>query len=676
MDELESQIAKIALGNTKSSGTYIYVMAEKAPAGSEELYVVAELPLLNSAAAQECEKICLAIASTLKRVYKKPGGENTFENAIAQVNDELGKLAAMGQTQWVDKLNCILGVKSGHNFSIATCGKVSAFLLRNGEYTDISCSQAQSHPLKTFENYATGKIRLNDLLLLSTIQLFNYLSMDRLMGIVSGSDFLTATQTVIQLLKETADPQISFGVILNLQVPMGETGDNEVDLENYIVESPAATNGLLSKGLAYIKTAFALDGSGQRTPKVGLPKVSLSQSISKFGDNAKNFAAKGKNIWQVAKVLAKTAKGKASVQNFRELSPQKKFFLASLSVLLVAVIFSIGVAVHLRKASQAKSQITGQLQAAQSLLTNAQSSLLYKNDSQAADYFLQAKSKLPAANRVDSGNKELYNKVLAQLNETGAQMEKIFSPKVVNLGSLGKGNALIKLPNYLATKANKAIVSYSKQSGKIEDSALRLSIAMMSAVNTGGSTAAVYDGSSLYLWDFSTGAIGTGFSQGLPQKNDFGGMAQYPVNKRVYVADKKTASIISFAPGNDGFAKPIVSVRDASLSQAVDIAIDGNIYALTNSGISKFQSGRPVDFNLGLITPFSGNGKIYTQKDFAYIYLLDSGNNQIIILDKKGGLVNTLKSPDFTKLKDFQVDEKAKVIYVLNDGSLLKVSLP
>ncbi|MBI5530837.1 MAG: hypothetical protein HY918_05095, partial [Candidatus Doudnabacteria bacterium] len=223
MEELESQIAKIQLGNTKASSTYVYIMAEKAAGSSAELYVVAELPLFNPAAEEACERICLAIASTLKRSYKRQISENSFENAISQINEELGKLASLGQTQWIDKLNCILGVKQGHNFNIATCGKVSAFLLRNKEYTDISCSQTQSHPLKTFENFALGKIRLGDLLILSTTQLFNHLSMGRLMDIVSGNNFLTATQTVIELLKENADPQTSFAILLNLQVLPGQT---------------------------------------------------------------------------------------------------------------------------------------------------------------------------------------------------------------------------------------------------------------------------------------------------------------------------------------------------------------------------------------------------------------------------------------------------------------------
>jgi DNA-binding beta-propeller fold protein YncE len=113
------------------------------------------------------------------------------------------------------------------------------------------------------------------------------------------------------------------------------------------------------------------------------------------------------------------------------------------------------------------------------------------------------------------------------------------------------------------------------------------------------------------------------------------------------------------------------------LAEAIDISIDGSIYVLTKTGINKFQSGKLADFSLPpLPTPFSGEGKIYTQKDFKYIYVLDQGNNRILVLDKKGNLAFSLKSDDFTKLKDLFVDEKAKTIYILNDTSLLKATLP
>lgn len=685
MDELESQIAKIQLGNNKTSSSYVFVMAEKAPGSDAELYVVADMPLFNPAAEESCERICLAIASGLKRSYRKAVDEGSFENATSQINEELGKLAGLGQTQWINKLNCVLGVKHGNEFSIATCGKVSAYLLRNNEYTDISCSPAQSHPLKTFENYATGKIRLGDLLILSTTQMFNYLSMDRLLNIVSGSDFLTATKTVIQLLKETADPQITFGVLLNLQVPPGQAQEEEQDLENYIVEQPTGEN-ILSRIFSYGKTAFGMDKAVRREPQVALPKISFGQKLKNLQGNTQNLMAKTLALWHSAKSSAENVKQTVNPQNLKQLSTQKKFFLISALILLIAVVANIGIAAHLKNTRAVQGQISGRLKEAQNLLTSAQGSLLYKDDAAAAAYLLQAKAKIPAANKIDSADKNLYNKVLAQVAATQTLMEKVFTPTVTNLGSLGQGDSLIKLPNYEGVQTNQVIVSYNKTNSKVEDSALASSVAIAGSAFLSGNTAAIYDGSNLYQWDFSKGALGAGFPAGggsasggnssLPQKNDFGGMAQYPTNSRIYIVDKKLGQIISFAPTTNTFSKPIVAARDNSLNNALDIAIDGNIYVLTKNGISKFQSGAPVAFTLSLPKPFSGSGKIAAQKDFNFIYLLDTGNNTILILDKKGTLINTLKSDRFTKLKDFQVDEKGKVIYVLNDGSLLKVSLP
>lgn len=368
MEALESQIARIQLGNNKSSQAYVYVMAEKAPVGMAELYLVAELPLFNPAAEESCERICLAIAGALKRAYRRPVSQNNFENAISQINEELGKLAAMGQTQWIDKLNCVIGVKDGLDLSVASCGKILAYLLRNGELTDISCSQTQSHPLKTFENFAVGKIRLGDLILLSTAQLFNYVSMDRLLNIFSNTDFLTATQTVIQLLKENAEPQISFGTLLNLQVPEGETPEAEMDLENYVVDNSSAAANPFNKIFNYLKTAFAFGGGAEpRIPKIGLPNISFGQKLKNFSGNTKNFFAKGQSFWQSTKTSAKTVRTAANLQNFKQLSSTKKFFLASAIILFLAVIANIAIAVHLKKVRTAQSQTASQLSQIQTL---------------------------------------------------------------------------------------------------------------------------------------------------------------------------------------------------------------------------------------------------------------------------------------------------------------------
>jgi hypothetical protein len=676
MDEIESQIAKIALGNNKSSSTYVYTMAEKAPVGETELYVVAELPLFNPAAEESCQRICLAIGSTLKRAYKRTPLPNHFETAIGQVNEELGKLASMGQTNWIYKLNCILAVKDGATFHIATCGKVSAFLLRSGQYTDISCSPQESHPLKTFENLASGKIRLGDLLILSTTQLFNHLSMDRLLNIVENSPFLTATQTIIQILKDTADNQVSFGVLLNLQVPAGQVVEEEVDVENYTVEN-TNQNNWLSWTVNYFKSTFALGKNTTRQPKTDLPQISMADKLKNFSQTTKNWQANSKNIWENVKIYAIAAKNNLSISKFKSLDKTKQFFYVSLVVLMLAVVVSIYAAIKVSGNKKTLAEISGQLNKAQELLDSSQSSLLYKDYNSAGQFILDAKKLLPAENLVPSSNLDQYKKLTEQVNTLEQQMQRQVTPEVETLGNLGSGEKLISTPKVLALQTNNAIISYNLETGKIQDGQLQSSVNINSNIFINNNSVVIYDGSALYVWDTANSKLSAGFLNNVPNKDDFAGMSYYPTNNKVYLLNKNASQITSFAFSVNGLSKPTISLTDPTLSGAQDLTIDSAIYVLTKSGVVKFVAGKLAEFNFPkLPTPFSGSGRIYTQTNFKYLYILDKDNNRVIVTDKVGNLIYTLKSDKFTKLTDFYVNESGKVIYLLNDGSLLKATLP
>ncbi len=676
MEELESQIAKIQLGNFRRASSYVYVLAEKAMASDAELYLIAELPLLNPAAEESCEKICLAIAGALKRAYKKPFTEGSFESAIAQINEELGKLASMGQVHWINKLNCLIAVKYGPDFTIATCGKVMAYLFRAGEFTDIACSPTQSHPLKTFENYATGRIRLNDLLILSTAQLFNYISMDRLRSILTGSAFLNATKTIVELLKDNGGPDAAFGTIFNLQVQPGQTTEEEVDLENFVAESQSASAPLWAKAWEYIKGMIA-HGKSKRIPKVDLPSFSSANSAAKIKSGAIAALGASKSIWSALGRGVAYSKNTLRPENFKTFSREKKFFIISLGVLVLAVIISLTVAVRLKNTRAGDSAQNTQIKQAQTFLNNAQTSFLYNDQNSAQDYLSQAQGKMPKANEVRNGNKALYQTVSAQLTELEQKIQKQTQAEVTNLGALAAGSGLIKLPNIVAVQSNKSIISFSKTTGRIEDGVVKANDTIVDNVYFSGNTTAIYNGSSLRLWDFSTGSLTAPFSTNVPSQNDFGGLAAYQTNSRVYIINKATSQIINFTVFGNNLTKPAVSLTDPSLNKASSLAIDSAIYIVSEDQVLKFQSGKPADFKTPVLSkPLSDTAKIYTEKGWEKLYILDAGNNRIIITDKKGTLISTLQSSQFTKLVDFQVDEKNKTAYVLNDGTLLKVTLP
>ena len=93
----------------------------------------------------------------------------------------------------------------------------------------------------------------------------------------------------------------------------------------------------------------------------------------------------------------------------------------------------------------------------------------------------------------------------------------------------------------------------------------------------------------------------------------------------------------------------------------------------TNGTILKYNSGVKVDFPIG-ISGMGDKTKIYTNADVTNLYVLDPTGKRIVILNKSGAIIQTLTSSQFNDLKDFAVDETSKIIYVLNNNQLLKVS--
>jgi len=676
MEELESQIAKITLGNFKQTKSFVYVMAEKAPANDTELYVVAELPFFNPAAAESCERICLAIGSSLKRAYRQHASEGTFENALSYINEELSKLASTGQTHWINKLNCVIAAKDKNLLTVASCGKVVAYMLRDGDLTDISCSTEKPSPVKTFESYASGKIRLNDLVIFSTTQLFNYLSVDRVKNILGSMDFLPATQSIIDHLKVNAGPEIAFGILMNLQVEPGRTPSEEVDLENYLVETPLEAHHFWDKPKKFLKELFMMKSPRTTsTAPIAKPRQPLLPRLRSWAGKSGGFFKKigvlllGLSGWimQSAKVFRPSY--------FKSLSGAKKIFYLSIVILLAAFCLNIFIAVRVKNSRVETAKTTTELQSVQKLLGDAQSALVYNDQKQAADLLQQAKAKFQNIN-AKTAPKDAYQKLQQQLNTLGDKIERNKDVKVTLVGNLSPEDRLIRLPGYLGTQTNGQIVSFNRSTDQIQDNAIKTTENIKACVAT-KDAAVIYNGTGLLVWKPQEGKTGPAFSTSVPDANAFAGLKYYPTNNRVYLLDKSKNSAISFQISGDKLQKPVVSLKNVSaISEAQDFAIDGNIYILTKDAVVKYSAGRLAEYNLPYLSkPFSGAGKIITQTDFKNLYILDITGKRIIVTDKTGNLIYTIKNDQLNNPKDFEVDEKNNAIFVLNGSELLKLDV-
>jgi len=695
MTELETQVAKINIANLKQANTYVFVMAEKVDATESELYAVCELPMLNPAAAADCQRICEAIAAAMRRGYRSVVNENTFENTLAHINDELGKLAGLGKTHWIGKLNAIVAVKTGSTLYLSSTGKMTALLLRDGKFATIVESEPPRHPLKTFENLSVGTLRLDDILIFSTNKLFNHISIDRFQNILEDALLGEAATEIIEILRDNAGPEVAFGAIIALQIEPGQEAEGEVDLGQYIThplgkdeqERAQVTVGDMQDQYIASENRTAIGRVKNLGGQIRHYTVRSLDAIRRYGKrlpkpsmaSMRSIVSRNKPSVGLMTERFQRARNQLRPETFRRFTWQKKFFFVCALIFLAVLIINIVVSQRYKNSANSAQAFQTQLTEMKKLADDANASFLY-NDLDKARFLTSQLADELSKFQNDKAHQGDLSDVRKQLTELQIKLDKRTTVSPTSVATLSQSENLIVLPSLLATETNRTIVSYNRSTGKVQDNFLKSSESIVAAPAFKDSLAVVYNGSELFAWDPTTGILSSPFKDNVPGRDQFGGLKAYPVNSKVYVIDKSAKKITNFTVAPQGITKPTLSVENEQLANATDLAIDGNIFvALSDGKILKFQSGKQLDFELQLTSALSNHIKLYTQSDFTYLYVLDRDNRQILVLKKSGddagALVATYISDQFTNLKDFAVDEKNKIIFVLNDTNLLKFSI-
>lgn len=673
MQETESQIVKIQLGTPKQTNRFTYVHAEKALGSDAEIYIVIGLPVINPSNINSYEAICDVILQCLKKAYKNQVEKNSFENAITEINEELGKIVGSGNTEWIDKLHAIIAVKSENHFYLSSSGKVSSYLLREGQFSDISCSGDSNHPLKTFETFASGKIRLGDILVLSTTQLFSYLSMDKFKQIVTTTDFAEAGKEIIRTLKENSDEKESFGTILNLQVEPGQTPDEEIDLESYI--SKQEKQNIFSY-FAPIYKFFSLQKLKNLSSSFKTKIATQNLKVEDISNSAKYLLNKTKALGSGVKDITQSQTRNFSLTTFKNFSLAKKLFFVSLFLVFLVLILNISLTIHYKKQKVENESITKNLTNAEILLSKASDSFLYKDEQSAKNFFSEALTKLPKeGSSLNKENHDLYQKIKPLVEELRIKVDKNLNTDIKTLANLPTSSVLISLPEGFGTQIENTITSYNLNTGKTLDSAYKLNAKINLITPISDKQSVILWEKGLSIWAPGEENISSNLTRNISEIQNLSAIAYYSENKKAYLLDKNLGTINSFLISPKNIGQAVLSVQNPDLKNAQSITIDGNIYVLTENEILKFNKGEKQKFNMPSLTePFSGKGKIYTEKSFSYLYLMDISKRRILVLDKEGSLILSIYNKNLNSMNDFKVDEKNKTIYILNDTSLIKIN--
>ncbi len=105
------------------------------------------------------------------------------------------------------------------------------------------------------------------------------------------------------------------------------------------------------------------------------------------------------------------------------------------------------------------------------------------------------------------------------------------------------------------------------------------------------------------------------------------------------------------------------------------MSIDGGIWLLGEKEIYYFYKGElEKSFTIDIFPSNSNYEKIITPLDSQYLFLLDSGEERIVVLNKENGkTVKQIVSPRFKNLKDFGLYQND--LFILDGSILYKISL-
>jgi hypothetical protein len=160
------------------------------------------------------------LASVVKKEYfshPKRAAIESLEATLHKINLALSELIKQDNTAWLGKLNATLCVFEKNNVHFSVSGKAKTLLIRDGVFSDISDGLAEEsniHPLKTFTEVSSGRLKTADKIILTTPGLFELFSPEELQK--SARRF--SNEKFSQFLKTALINQLLFGSTLIVDI--------------------------------------------------------------------------------------------------------------------------------------------------------------------------------------------------------------------------------------------------------------------------------------------------------------------------------------------------------------------------------------------------------------------------------------------------------------------------
>lgn len=490
-----------------------------------------------------------------------------------------------------DVITLIILVPVGEIIYVVLCGKGAVYLKRGSEFSTLIADNGE----------VSGAVEVGDTILMATKSLSLFLTDEDVAGLFNNLAAEDIAEKLTMLIHQR--PDLCFGSGLIYQI---EDFIEEDQSDPNIPEEPP---------------------TGQIRARYYVPDVGFIKSLSGIFTN---FLMRIKGLFSRATFGSKKIK---------------------LLALILALLFFVG-SVFLGIKKQTESRInrdaTAKIKDAQHAYDEGLA-LLELNPLLARQRLSQAKSilasvigKIPEGLPEKKEINELYSKVRTDL-EIALQRHQITPQLFYDVGLLKNNAQAMAMAVYGDTVGmidrNFSIYELDAQSKKAVIVGGGRSMNGIKYIDVSADEMILFSDQSIYRLirgqDQKSKKI-------ISRSEDWGeivSMVAYGGN--IYLLDRTKSRIWKYTSLEDGYS-PLREYLSADtrpdLSQAVNMAIDGSVWvAMRNGQIIKFTSGAVDSFVPSGIDPSLGdNLQIFTNDGVENLYVLDTDNSRLVVLNKKG----------------------------------------
>jgi hypothetical protein len=357
------------------------------------------------------------------------------------------------------------------------------------------------------------------------------------------------------------------------------------------------------------------------------------------------------------------------------LPPATKYIAGGVLLTLLALTITLSVLNTRKERAESEQAFVLVQQRIEESIAEAEASLIYDNTDQARQAMNEALSLFETLHPANNRQEETYDTLQNEIDILLLSIRGISTPDLTSLAELPSKVQTIGESNgrLYAMDAQNALYKYDELTTSWDLLTLTQgSIGTIQQTTGSGSNLLFLDDQGnlgrLDLTNLTANPVVSGAGNLESTENLF------IYNDALYILSAAAQQIVKMRAQGTGYEAGTgwITSLTSNLSQAVDLAIDGDVFVLTQNDLLRFNSGKELEFPLDPLDPPLQNAtQIWTTVGTDYLYLLEPEQERLVVYTKSGDLVTQYVDTAFADAVGMMIREEENTIFLLTKEELL-----